>query len=278
MFNFKKPLILATSLLLGALASDGLIGKMMKLTDFFKPEMVELIRAIEKGDEIRARALVEQDLSLNIHGDEGITPLLWLIMQKDKPGMRLAIKLGADPDFADPNGDSPVVFAAGANDDELLLILLEGGGDANAADSDGDPAMFAAVAEERVEQIKLLMRFGGDINLTNRSGENSALHAAYINRFEMVHYLIEQGVDYTGRDDGRADIAWLVHEGLTENLLNPEYPAHGWALKVKQQLLDRGVPFPPLSPREVRWQEGKPNKYDIKAREKARLENTTEGE
>ena len=128
MFNFKKPLILATSLLLGALASDGLIGKMMKLTDFFEPDMVELIRVIEKGDEARARDLIKQGLSLNIHGDEGITPLFWLIMQKDKPGMRLAIKLGADPDFADPNGDSPVVFAAGANDDELLLILLEGGG------------------------------------------------------------------------------------------------------------------------------------------------------
>jgi len=39
-----------------------------------------------------------------MHGEEGITPLLWLIMQKDKPAMRLVIKLGADPDFADSNG------------------------------------------------------------------------------------------------------------------------------------------------------------------------------
>jgi len=272
MFNFKKTLALTTSLLLGVLVSCGLTGKPMKLTDFFKPDMVELIHIIEKGDEDKARVLIEQGLSLNVHGDEGITPLLWLIMQKDKPGMRLAIKLGADPDFERPNGDTAITMTAGGNDDELLLILLEGGGDANAVDSDGHPSMFAAVAEERIEQIKMLMRFGADINLTDRSGANSALYASDINRYEMVHYLIRQGADYTVRDASRGDIAWNVHEGLSENLLSPEYPAYGWALKVKQQLIDRGVKFPPLSPREVRWKEGKPNKYDIKAREKERLE------
>jgi len=84
----------------------------------------------------------------------------------------------------------------------------------------------------------------------------------------MVHYLIEQGVDYTVRDASHGDIAWNIHESLSENLLNPESPACDWALKVKQQLIDRGVRFPPLSPREVRWKEGKPNRYDIKARKK----------
>ncbi len=272
MLNVKKPLTLIVGLLFGLLVSGGLTGKTMKLTDFFKPELVKLIRAIEKGDEDQARKLIDQGLSLNVHGNEGITPLFWLMTHKNKPGMRLAMKLGADPNFVDPNGDSTVIFSAGANDDELLLILLEGGGDANAVDSDGQPAMFGAVAEERLEQIKMLMRFGADINLTDRSGANSALYGADLNRYEMVHYLIEQGVDYTVRDATRGDIAWNVHEGLSKNLLNPEYPAYNWALKVKQQLIDRGVKFPPPSPREVRWKEGKPNRWDIKAREKERLE------
>ena len=238
----------------------------MKLTDFFKPDMIELIQAIEKGDEQHARTLIEQGLSLNVHGDEGITPLLWLIMQKDKPTIRLAIKLGADPDFARPNGDTAITMVAGGNDDELLRILLEGGGDPNAIDRNGHPAMFGAVANDRLEQIKMLLRFGADINLTDRMGGNSAMYGADLNRFEMVHYLIEQGVDYAARNAGRGDIAWSVHDKLSNNLLSPEYEAYGWALKVKQQLIDRGVKFPPLSPGEVRWKEGKPNIYDIEAR------------
>ncbi len=279
MAALKKTLTITAGLLLGLLASCGLTGKTMKLTDFFRPGMVELIRAIEKGDETRARKYLK-GVTLNMHGKEGITPLFWLMTHKDKAGMRLAINLGADPNFADPNGDSPVIFAAGANDDELLLILLEGGGDANAVDSDGHPAMFGAVANDRLEQIKMLLRFGADINLTDRSKRNAAMYGAGgINRFEMVHYLIEQGVDYAARDAGRSDIAWSVHKKLSRNLLSPEYPAYGWALKVKQQLIDRGVKFPPPSPREVRWKEGKPNKYDIKARRKElqeKLENTSE--
>ncbi len=249
----------------------------MKLTDFFKPDMVELIHAIEKGDENKARSLIEQGLSLNVRGEEGITPLFWLTMKKNKTGMRLALKLGANPNFSTPKGDTPLTMIAGGNDDELLLILLEGGANPNAVDRNGHPVIFAAVAGERMEQIKMLMRFGADINLTSKSGKNSALYAAYINRYKMVHYLIEQGVDYTARSAGRADIAWLIHDGLSKDLLNPEYPAYDWALKVKQQLIDRGVKFPPLSPREVRWKEGKPNRFDIKAREKERLENNGQG-
>ncbi len=126
MAALKKTLTITAGLLLGLLASCGLTGKTMKLTDFFRPGMVELIRAIEKGDETRARKYLK-GVSLNMHGDEGITPLLWLIMQKDKDAMRLAIKLGADPNFARPNGDTPITMVAGGNDDELLLILLEGG-------------------------------------------------------------------------------------------------------------------------------------------------------
>ena len=126
--------------------------------------------------------------------------------------------------------------------------------------------MFGAVANDRLEQIKMLLRFGADINLTDRSGRNAALYGADINRYEMVHYLIEQGVDYDLRDSGESSIAWQVHKGLSKNLLSPEYEAYGWALKVKQQLIDRGVKFPPLSPREVRWKEGNPNRHDIKAR------------
>ncbi len=137
--------------------------------------------------------------------------------------------------------------------------------------------MFAAVAGERIEQIDLLMRFGADINLTDRLGANSAMYAADLNRYEMVHYLIELGSDYDLRDALQGDIAWSVHEGLSENLFSPEYPAYGWALKVKQQLIDRGVKFPPPSPFDVRWSEGNPNKYDIKIRRKE-LEETLEKE
>jgi hypothetical protein len=238
----------------------------MKLSDFFEPEMIELITAIEKGNESKAQEFLERGLSLNVHGNEGITPLFWFIVNKDKAAMRLAIQRGADTRFARPNGNTPITMVAGGDDDEMLLILLEGGANPNAVDHNGHPVMFATVENSRKTQLDMLIKFGADINLMDRSSANSALYGSDINRYEMVHYLIELGVDYAARDSLRGDIAWNVHEGLSEELLSPEFPAYGWAVKVKQQLIDRGVKFPPPSPREVRWQEGKPNKYDIEAR------------
>jgi hypothetical protein len=266
MFNLKKTLNLVACLVLGLLTSCELTGNNMKLTDFFKPDMIELLTAIEKGNEAKARSLMAQGLSLNVHGDEGITPLFWISMQKDKAGMRLAIKLGADPDFTDLNGDSPVTKVTGGSDDEMLLILLEGGGNPNAVNRNGHPAIFAAVAYDRIEQINMLIRFGADINLMSKSNKNSAMYGIALNRFETVHYLIEKGVNYAARNKSRGDVAWSVYDKLSNNLINPESSAYGWAVKVKQQLIDRGVEFPPPSPREVRWQENDPNEFDIEAR------------
>ena len=255
MAPLKRLFTLTGTLLFGLLAACGATGKTMKLTDFFTDDVVALVQAIEKGDETKARQLIAQGATLNLHGDEGITPLFWLLMQKDKPAMRLALKLGANPNLASPNGDTPVTLAAGGSDAEFLLILLEGGGDPNAVDRNGYPALFGAISQERPELMKMLIRFGADINLTNRSEENSVLHAASLNKYEIVHYLIEQGADYAARDSVRTNVPWEVHFKLSNNLLSPQYPAYGWALKVKQQLVDRGVVFPPLSPDEVREKE-----------------------
>ncbi|MCF6344883.1 MAG: ankyrin repeat domain-containing protein [Thiomicrorhabdus sp.] len=245
MFTFKKIRTLGLTLLLSLLSSCELTGNTMKLSDFFEPNMIELISAIQKGDELKARSLIDQGLSLNVHGNEGITPLFWFIINKDKAAMRLAMKLGADPDFADPDGDTPLSIVVEDNDDEMILILLEGGANPNTIDSDGEPVMFPTVVNNRKEQLDMLIKFGGDINLTDKSNKNSALYAAHMNQFKMAHYLIEKGADFDKRSSTRADIAWNIHNGFSKGLINPESDAYDWALKVKQQLLDRGVKFPP---------------------------------
>ncbi|MCF6345182.1 MAG: hypothetical protein L3J00_01790 [Thiomicrorhabdus sp.] len=281
MFTFKKIRTLGLTLLLSLLSSCELTGNTMKLSNFFEPNMIELISAIQKGDELKARSLIDKGLSLNVHGNEGITPLFWFIINKDKDAMRLAIKLGADPDFTDSDGGSPIRMIVRGDDDEMLLILLEGGANPNTIDRDGDPVMFLTVANNRKEQLDMLIKFGGDINLTDRTKKNSALYAAHMNQFKMAHYLIEKGADFDKRSSTRADIAWNIHDGLSRNLINPESDAYDWALKVKQQLLDRGVKFPPPSPRELRWKAGEPNLWDIESRIEEldeQLSNTTDND
>ena len=259
---WKRGWLQAVMLLLsGLLSACNLWGTSMKATEFFETEQVRLLEAIQKGDESLARRILEnEDVKLNARGKDDITPLFWLMMQKDHEAVERALKLGADPNLKAGNGHNPVTFMAGGNDPEMLQLLLEHGGDPNSKDADGEPALFSAIGQERWENIKTLLEYGADPNLTDGPNRSSAHYAAMLNKFEIVHFLIERGADYTNRNDAGGDIAWIIHEGLTENLINPDFPSYEWALKVKKQLQERGVEFPPPSPEEIReqWkQEGK---------------------
>ncbi len=245
----------------------------MEASEFFKEDMVELIRTIQKGDEAQARKLIEGGQSLNVHGEERITPLFFLLLKKDREGIRLALKLGADPNVTDPDGDTPLNLLAGSDETELVKVFLDAGADPNSLNRNGEPAMFRTIAHERMDQIELLIQYGADVNLRDRQGRSCFLYCAYLNKYEIAYHLLtEHGADYTVRDRVDSDIAWHIYDGLENNLLNPQYPAHDWALKVKQELIDRGYPWPPLSPREVRWAEGRPNKFDLEARHKEEQE------
>ncbi|HFQ5207007.1 TPA: hypothetical protein ACGVAJ_000354 [Vibrio vulnificus] len=68
--------------LLSLLSGCKFEGKDMKADLFFDAKMVILLRAIQKHDAAAAKSMLAQGVELNVRGEEGITPLLWLIMQK----------------------------------------------------------------------------------------------------------------------------------------------------------------------------------------------------
>ncbi|AOR61178.1 hypothetical protein F6Q07_21305 [Pectobacterium parmentieri] len=223
----------------------------MRASELFEPSVVAVLQSIQQGDETAARYQLSQGVNLNIQGKEGVTPLLWLIYEtQDKKAVTLALKLGVDPNYKDGFGDSAVNSVAGAKDPDWLRIILDAGGDPNAIGRRGQPAIFSAIGEERWADIKLLVERGADLNLVDGSKVNSAHYAAYLNKYEITYWLIEQGADIHIYDETGSNLAFTVEDSLS--LMSPKSPHHPWALKVKQQLLDRGVKFPPLQPAEVR--------------------------
>ncbi|MBL0910487.1 ankyrin repeat domain-containing protein [Pectobacterium carotovorum] len=231
----------------------------MRASELFEPPVVAVLESIQKGDESAARHQLSQGVNLNIHGKEGVTPLLWLIYEtKDKNAVTLALKLGVDPNYKDGFGDSAVNSVAGAKDPDWLRIILDAGGDPNAIGRRGQPAIFGAIGEERWADIKLLVERGADVNLTDEQKTNSAHYAAYLNQYEIAYWLIEQGANINTYSATGASLAWSVEDSLS--IMSPKSPHYPWVLKVKQLLLDRGVKFPPLSPAEVRdrWEKGLP--------------------
>ncbi|ACT07644.1 Ankyrin [Dickeya chrysanthemi Ech1591] len=230
-------------------------GRSMQASEFFKPPMVNVLSSIQKGDEAAARQQLAQGVNLNVVGAEGITPLLWLMMQQDQAGARLALKLGADANFRTGTGTTAVNMAAGAKSPEWLKMMLDAGGDPNSMDANKSPVLFSAINESRWENINLLVERGADLNLEDAQKRNSALYAAYINEYETVCWLIEHGAKVDTYSATGGSLAWRVHDSLS--IVANNSPNYSWLLKVKQQLQQRGIQFPPLSPAEVRERRAK---------------------
>ncbi|WP_298776635.1 ankyrin repeat domain-containing protein [uncultured Shewanella sp.] len=230
---------------------------------FFEPEMAEVLIALQQGKTAQAQMLMsDHNLDLNVHGKDEITPLLWLIMvANNKPAAKLALDLGADPNFKDSDGDNAVTMLAGGKDLAWLELILAAGGNANAIDRNGDPALFDAIGEANWDNIHALLDHGADVNLKDRSGANSALYPTYIMKYEFSYFFIQKGADPFIYDNTGSDLAWSVYDDIGDGIIKPDNPNYPWAMKIKQYLIDQGVEFPPLSPKEVRakWaKEGKP--------------------
>ncbi|RNM03112.1 ankyrin repeat domain-containing protein, partial [Dickeya undicola] len=161
-----------------------------------------------------------------------------------------------DPNYKDGFGDSAVNTVSGAKDPEWLKIILDSGGNPNAIDRRGQPALFSAIGEDRWADIQLLLEKGADINLADKHNTNSAHYAAYLNKYEIVYWLIEKGVKVDNYSDTGSSLAWRVYDSLST--IDHKTTAYQWAVKVKQQLQQRGIKFPPLSPAEVqdKWEKG----------------------
>lgn len=242
---------------LGLLSACQVGGKSMQASEFFPVPVVSVLDAIQRGDEATARRQIEQGVNLNIQGEEGITPLLWLVYEtKDYKAVKLALKMGADPNYKNGFGENIVSSVAGAKFPELLEVALDAGGDPNSLGESDVPAIFNAIGEVRWTNIKLLVERGADLNLTDGPGRNSALYGAFINQYEVVYWLLQHGADFRQRAAVGADLAYIVEDSLS--LMDKSSPQYPWALKVKQFLIDKGVKFPPLTPAEVRerWAKG----------------------
>ena len=235
----------------------------MKAELFFDTKMVELLHAIQRQDTASAKSMLAQGIDLNIRGDEGITPLLWLIMQKNADAVELALQLGADANFPamvginrdGPKPAQPLAIIAGDGDNKLFSLLLKYGASPNSRDeSTGQPAIFGTIGHDNWQQFNLLLEYGVDINATDNSKRNAALYAASLLKYDFVIKMLELGIEYNIPNKGGVTLAHAIETLFEINRRNPDYKLSNDVHTAKKMLEDKGISFPPPTPKEIRAQ------------------------
>jgi uncharacterized protein len=155
---------------------------------------------IQSGDRRAALAMLDAGADVNRAQPDGSTPLHWAAYRVDQELVQRLLKKGARANVVNRYGASPLAEAVRVASVPLVGMLLEAGADANVANEDGQTPLMLAARTGNVAVAELLVKHGADVNRREQFHDQSAvMWAAGENRPEMVAFLVSNGADLSIR-------------------------------------------------------------------------------
>ncbi|KAK6341285.1 palmitoyltransferase akr1 [Orbilia brochopaga] len=134
----------------------------------------------------------------------------------DEAGIRQLLDSGKIPaNYADPEGITPLHWAAINNRYGVCQLLVEAGADVNAVggESVATPAMWAA-QKKHYYIVDLLTRYGADHQITDGQGYNILHLATFNGNLFLITLLLHQGINVDVKDaQGHTPLMWAAYKG-----------------------------------------------------------------
>ncbi|KAF3906358.1 Ankyrin-2 [Dactylellina cionopaga] len=134
----------------------------------------------------------------------------------DEAGIRHLLDAGKiSANYVDPEGITPLHWAAINNRYNVCKVLLEAGADVNAVggESVATPAMWAA-QEKHYYIVDLLTRYGADHQITDGQGYNILHLATFNGNLFLIILLLHQGINVDVKDtQGHTPLMWAAYKG-----------------------------------------------------------------
>jgi ankyrin repeat protein len=217
-------------------------GRSKTLALFTDAKVRALAEAAARGDVKGVQRAVAEGASPNAVGEEGLTPLLYVLSTtRSYKGLRALLHAGADPNLFTADGMCPMVLAVRAENPEFLRLILEGGGNPNLKNASFEPVLQVAATDARWENVQQLLDHGADVNAVDGSGFNVLMNMVALRRYERIAWLIDRGADVHAKTPNGTTLARLVMNAS----VRPDSPSAPWREKVIQMMKDRGAQFPP---------------------------------
>ena len=187
-----------------------------------------LTEAVRESDVSAVRALLRDGADVNASEPDGMTPLHWAAQLDALDTADVLIRAGADVAAATRYEMTPLFLACTNGSAPLVELLLEAGADPNSTRSGGETALMTAARTGVLTAVDALLAHGADVNVREVSkGQTALMWAAAENHAPVVQTLIRAGAMVEARSKG----------GLTPLL----FAVRGGHLDVVQLLLAAGA-------------------------------------
>ena len=129
---------------------------------------------------------------------DAATPLHHAAEEGDVPAIKALLKIGAQVDEKDSEGQTPLMVAASWGQPDSIRALVEGGADTSLQDEGGDTALHEAARADEVESLMALLDLGVDKDPRNKLGATPLHLASHVGNKAACKALIRGGAAVSG--------------------------------------------------------------------------------
>ncbi len=191
-----------------------------------------LVKAARLGDSYKGKQLLANGANVNYVDRNGVTPLLAAAHEGHLALLQQLVEAGAEINFV-PLGLREFAMSrssAPLSERELMAVA-----------SRGDTALIAAGRAGRIESVAYLLDHGARFDVTNRQGELVLFIAATQGNYALVKTLLDHGADANSQEpEGRSNHLSLVKDAMGRDSVLTRAAQQGH-LEVVKLLIEAGA-------------------------------------
>ncbi|KAI9863931.1 MAG: hypothetical protein M1824_005969 [Vezdaea acicularis] len=156
---------------------------------------VELLKALETGNEQMVRRLLKKGVDANAQGGHYGNALQIASIEGHHEAVQLLLENGAEINAQGGHYGNALQAASSRGHDQLVRLLLEKGAEINAEGGYYGSALQAASFGGRLKTVQLLLNKGADVNAQGGHCGNALQAASHWGHCEVIRLLLEKGAD-----------------------------------------------------------------------------------
>ena len=157
---------------------------------------LKLVESIKAKDYATAKALLQQNVDVNVAEADGATALAWAAYWDEREIAGLLISAGADSNLANDYGITPLMLACNNGSADMVNTLLDARADPNATQWMGVTPLMMCSRSGSTDAVRFLLTRGAEVNASeSRRGQTALMWAASGQHLEVARLLTEYGAN-----------------------------------------------------------------------------------